>query len=119
MAVLDSVLVFLVSLLVGAVGIYAGVKLFADDDVSLTSAAITALLGAAAWALVSWLLGGTPVLGALVAFVVWLGVINYRHPGGWPTAAGVALVAWIVSGALLYALALANVVSYGAVGVPT
>lgn len=118
MAVLDTAVIFLISLLVGAAGIYAGVVLVADRDVSLLNAAFTALLGAIAWGLVSYFLGWIPLLGALLTLVVWIAVINWRYPGGWGTAIGIGLVAWLVAGAVLYGLSTVGIVSPSALGVP-
>lgn len=118
MALVDSAVVFVVSLLVGAIGIYAGVRLVADRDISFVSAVITALLGAIAWAVVSFFVGWLPVLGAVIALLVWIGIINYRYPGGWPTAVGIGVVAWLVSAGVLFLLGMADLVSFEALGVP-
>jgi hypothetical protein len=45
-------------------------------------------------------------------------VINYRYPGGWVDAIAISLVAWIASLAVLYVLALLDIASFEAVGVP-
>lgn len=116
--VLDTIIVFLVSLLVGALGIYVGVSLATNEAIGFGGAILTALFGAVAWGLVSFFLGWLPLVGALLALIAWIGVINLRHSGGWGTAALIGLVAWIVAGVVLYALATAGLVSAGAVGIP-
>lgn len=118
MAILDSLVIFLVSLLLGTVGIYAGVRLVADRDVGYGNAAFTALLGAVAWGFVSFFVGFIPVLGALLALVVWIGVINLRYPGGWITAAGIGFVAWLVVFVVVYLLATLGLITPDALGVP-
>ncbi|WP_256684181.1 hypothetical protein [Halococcus qingdaonensis] len=118
MAILDSLVIFLVSLLLGTVGIYAGVRLVADRDVGYGNAALTALLGAVAWGIVSFFVGFIPVLGALLALVVWIGVINWRYPGGWITAAGIGFVAWLVVFVVVYVLATLGLITPDALGVP-
>ena len=118
MAILDSLVIFLVSLLLGTIGIYAGVRLVADRDVGYGNAALTALLGAVAWGIVSFFVGFIPVLGALLALIVWIGVINWRYPGGWGTAIGIALVAVVVIFAIQYALASVGLITTDALGVP-
>ncbi|MEM4780460.1 MAG: hypothetical protein QXG03_02695 [Halalkalicoccus sp.] len=116
--VLDTIIVFLVSLLVGTLGIYVGVSLATNEAIGFGGAAITALLGALAWGLVSFFLGWLPLVGALLALVAWIGVINLRHSGGWGTAALIGVVAWLVASAALYALAVIGFVSASAVGIP-
>ena len=118
MAVLDSVVIFLVSLILGTVGIYAGVRLVADRDVGYVNAAITALIGALVWGLVSFFVGWIPLLGPLLMLVIWIGVINWRYPGGWVAAAGIGLVAWIVVFIVAYVLATVGFITPDALGVP-
>ncbi|MDL5361016.1 hypothetical protein [Halalkalicoccus sp. NIPERK01] len=116
--VLDTVIVFLISLLVGSLGIYVGVSLATNEAIGFGGAALTALLGALAWGIVSLVLGGIPLVGALLALLAWIGVINVRHSGGWGTAALIGIVAWLVAGAVLYVLAGIGLVSASAVGIP-
>ncbi|EMA53379.1 MULTISPECIES: hypothetical protein [Halococcus] len=118
MAILDSVVIFLVSLILGTVGIYAGVRLVADRDVGYTNAAITALIGALVWGLVSFFIGWVPLLGPLLMLVIWIGVINWRYPGGWVAAAGIGLVAWVVVFIVAYVLATVGFITPDALGVP-
>ena len=118
MAATDAILVGVVSLLVGALAIYVGARLVIDRSAGLGRAVAVALVGALAWALVSFFLGWLPIVGPLLALVVWVGVINIAYPGGWGTAAAIGVVAWLVAAGVLYALASAGVVTYGALGVP-
>lgn len=118
MAVLDSILVFLVAWILGTVGIYAGVRLVADRDVGFVNPAITALIGAAIWGLVSFFVGWIPLLGPILVLIVWVGVINWRYPGSWGTAIGIALVAVLVIFAIQYALASVGFITTDALGVP-
>jgi hypothetical protein len=118
MALLDSLVIFLVSLLLGTVGIYAGVRLVADRDVGYRNAAVTALLGALAWGIVSFFVGFLPILGALLALLIWVGVINWRYPGGWVTAAGIGFVAWLVIVVVASLLASVGLIAPDALGIP-
>lgn len=119
--VLDTIVVFVVNLLIGALGIYAGARVIADVD-DYTYAVVTALIGAIVWTVVVFLLGWIPFLGAflapLLALVAYVGVVNYRYPGGWLNAIGIALVAWITVVVVLYVLAVLGLTTFGAVGVP-
>lgn len=116
--VLNTIIVFLVSLVVGTLGIYIGVSLATKEAIGFGGAAITALLGALAWGIVSFFFGWLPLVGALLALLAWIGVINLRHAGGWGTAALIGLVAWLVAAGALYALAVIGFVSASAVGIP-
>lgn len=116
--VLDTIIVFVVSLLVGSLGIYVGVSLATNEAIGFGGAALTALLGALAWGVVSFFVGWLPLVGALLTLVAWIGAINLRHSGGWGTAALIGFVAWAVASGVLYALAMAGLVSASAVGIP-
>lgn len=117
MALIDSIVVFVVSLLVGALGLYAGARVITGID-DYRHAIVTALLGAIIWAVVGFLLGWIPFLGPLLVLVAYVGLVNYRYPGGWVNAIGIALVAWLLSLAVLYVLALVGLAGFEAVGVP-
>ncbi|GAB3684280.1 hypothetical protein GCM10028857_13040 [Salinarchaeum chitinilyticum] len=117
MALIDSVVVFLVSLLIGALGIYVGARVVSDYD-DYTYAIVTALIGAIIWAVVGFLFGWIPLLGPVLVLLAYVAVINWRYPGGWVDAVLIALIAWIATLAVLYVLALLDLASFGAVGVP-
>jgi len=117
MALVDSVLVFVVSLLVGATGIYAGARVATGTD-SFGRAVVTALVGSLVWSVVGFLFGWIPLLGPALALVAYVGVIDWQYPGGWLTAATVAVVAVLASVAVLYALGVVGLVGFDALGVP-
>jgi hypothetical protein len=62
MAIIDSLVVFVASLLVGATGIYVGGRIITNTD-SFGKAAITALVGALVWAVVGFLLALIDLVG--------------------------------------------------------
>lgn len=117
MALIDTVVVFVVSLLVGALGIYVGARVITDVD-DYRYAVVTALLGAIVWAVVGFLLGWIPFLGPLLVLVAYVGLVNYRYPGGWLNAGLISLVAWVLSLLVLYVLAFVGLAGFEAVGVP-
>ena len=117
MAVVDSIVVFLVSLLIGALGIYVGARLVTGYE-DYTYAIVTALIGAIVWAVVSFFFGWIPLLGPLLTLVAYVAVINYRYPGGWVDAIVISLIAWIAALVVLYVLAILNIATFEAVGVP-
>ncbi len=108
-----SLVAFFVALLIGGLAIYVSARLVADVD-DYGHAVVTALVGAIAWALTSWI----PIIGPLVALVVWIGVINWRYPGGWVKAAIIGLGAWISALVILLVVNSVLGLGIGAFGVP-
>ncbi|MXV60936.1 hypothetical protein GS429_02390 [Natronorubrum sp. JWXQ-INN-674] len=118
MTAIDAAIVFGMSLLVGTVAIVVGVRLLLDRDAGIATAAMTALVGAAVWAGASYLVGWIPLLGVVLMLVTWIGVINWFYPGGWGTAAGIGIVAWLVAVGLVSVAAQFGVVTPEVLGVP-
>lgn len=116
MALVDSLVVFVVSLLIGALGIYVGARVMADVD-DYTYALVTALIATLVWTIVGFFFGWIPFLGPLLALIAYVAVLNYRYPGGWGNAVGIALIAWVSSLIVLYALAVFGVTTFEAAGV--
>lgn len=114
---IESIVVFVVSLLIGALGIYVGARVVVDVE-DYTYAIVTALIGAIVWAVVGFFFGWIPLLGPLLVLLSYLAVVNWRYPGGWVRAAAITLVAWISVLVVLYALALVGVTGFEAAGVP-
>lgn len=108
-----SIVAFLVALLVGGLAIYVSARLVADVD-DYSHAVITALLGAIGWAIASLV----PVIGSILALVVWVGVIKWRYPGGWVKAAIIGGVAWVSALVILFVLNSVFGLGIGAFGVP-
>jgi len=117
MALLDTAIVFVVSLLIGALGIYVGARLIVDRD-DYSYALITALIGAVVWAIVGFFFGWIPFLGPVLVFLAYLTVLNVRYPGGWLDAALIALIAWLASLIVLYVLGFLGLIPFEALGVP-
>ena len=118
MALLDTVLIVLVATLVGGVGIYAGVRLLVDSAIEPVDGLLLALAGAVAWGAVSLFLASTPVLGPVLALLVWVVLVAVRYPCGWPAASALGFVVWLPPVGLLYFLGTLGLVSFAAVGVP-
>lgn len=118
MSIITAAIIFVVSLIIGSIGIYAGVQLVADSDIGFSSAVITALLGVIVYTILGFF-NIIPIIGPLLLLIIWIGIINYRYPGGWGTAAGIGFVAWIVTAVILYVIATVFTgVSLSALGVP-
>ena len=114
---IESIVVFVVSLLIGALGIYAGAKIIVDVE-DYTYAFATALIGAIVWAIVGFFFGWIPLLGPALVLISYLAVINWRYPGGWVQAVAITLLAWISVLVVLYVLAFLGITGFEAAGVP-
>lgn len=115
--VLESAVVFIASLLVGALGIYVGARVIVGAG-DYDHAIVTALIGAIVWAVVGFAVGWVPLLGPLLALLAYVTVVNLRYPGGWTAAAMIGLVAWVTVLIALSALAAVGITGFNAVGVP-
>ncbi|WP_336025152.1 hypothetical protein [Halobellus salinisoli] len=115
---LDGVVVFAVSLLIGGGAIHVAAKhvISRGEPGGLTfeHAVLTALLGAVAWALLSWI----PLFGSLFGLIGWIAVIRWRYPGGWVKAGVTGAAAWAAAVVALAALELIGLGSVSALGVP-
>ena len=118
MTALDTIVITAVSLLVGGIGIFAGVRLVVDDAIRPKTAFLTAAAGAVAWGAVSFSVGRVPIVGPLSALVAWIVAVALQHPGGWATAAVLGFVPWFAAIVALYALGTLDVVSLSALGIP-
>jgi len=118
MALFDSLVLFVVSLLIGGFGIYVGARVVAGVD-DYTYAIVTALIGAVVWVAAVIFVGWIPLLGPLLALLAYIAVLNVRYPGGWVNAIVISLVAWAAALAALFVLALFGVTEFGAIGVPS
>lgn len=112
-AFIGAIVAFVVALLIGGLAIYVSARVVVDVD-SYGHAVITALLGAIAWALTAWI----PLVGPLIALIAWVGVINWRYPGGWLKAGVIGIVAWIAALLILFILNAVLRLGIGAFGIP-
>lgn len=117
MTLVESLVVFVVSLLIGALGIFVGASVITGES-DYTYALVTALIASIVWVVIAFFLGWIPLLGPLLALLAYVAVINFRYSGGFIDAIGIALVAWIASIIVLYLLAFLGVTSFEAAGVP-
>jgi hypothetical protein len=117
MAPVDNLVVFVVSALIGGLGIYAGASVIVGHA-DYGHAVITALIGAFVWAIAGRLVGGIPLVGPALTLLAYLAVVKWRYRAGWLEAGGIALVAWVAVLVVLYLLALAGVSDFNAIGVP-
>lgn len=113
MALIGSLVAFVIALLIGGLAIYISARLVVDVD-DYSYAVITALVGAIAWALTAWI----PLIGPLIALIVWIAVINWRYPGGWGQAAVIGFVAWLSALLIIWAMNAILGLGIGAFGIP-
>lgn len=115
---INGVIVFAVSLLIGAAAIHVAAKYAVYRDqpgsMSFEHAILTALLGAVVWALLDWV----PLIGALLALAGWVAVIKWRYPGGWVKAGVTGATAWAAAVVVLAALELIGIRTVSALGIP-
>jgi len=112
-AIIGSLVAFVIALLIGGLAIYISARLLIDVD-DYSHAVVTAVLGAVGWALTSWI----PLIGPVIALIVWVGVINWRYPGGWTKAAIIGLGAWLSALVILFVVNSVLGLGIGAFGVP-
>lgn len=116
MALIDSLIVFVISLLIGASAIYVGARIIVDES-DFTYAIVSALIASIVWSIVAFFVGWIPLLGPILALVAYIGVINWRYPGGWLKASGIAFIAWLTSVVIIYILSTLGIIAPGAAGV--
>ncbi len=110
---IGSIVAFIIALLIGGLAIYVSARLVVDVD-DYGHAVITAVLGAIGWALTAWI----PLIGPLIALVVWVWVIKWRYPGGWVQAAIIGGVAWVAALVILLVVNSVLGLGIGAFGIP-
>ncbi|WP_253737206.1 hypothetical protein [Halohasta salina] len=108
-----SIVAFVIALLIGGLAIYLSARVLVDVD-DYGRAVVTAVLGAVGWAFTAWI----PLFGPVIALVVWVGVINWRYPGGWTKAAIIGAGAWISALLILFVVNTVLGLGIGAFGVP-
>ena len=110
---LGSLIAFIIALLIGGLAIFISASLVVDVR-NYGHAVITALIGAIAWALTAWI----PLIGPVIALIVWVGVIKWRYPGGWVSAAIIGFIAWISAVVIIFVVDAILQLGIGAFGIP-
>lgn len=113
----SSLLTFIIGLVAGGIGIYAGAWITLGQA-SISTAIFAAFIGAIVWGIASFFIGWMPLIGTAMTFIVWLGSINWLYPGGWMTALQIAIFAWIASLLLSFLVEGLGYTSSKAIGVP-
>ena len=110
---IGSIVAFIIALLIGGLAIYISARVLMDVD-DYSHAVITAFLGAVGWALTAWI----PLIGPVIALVVWVSVINWRYPGDWTNAVIIGAGAWLSALLILFVVNTVLGLGIGAFGVP-
>ena len=113
MALVDSLVVFLVSLTLGSIGIYIGGRTVTGTG-DIGKAVLTALTGAIVWSLLAWL----PFFGPILALLSWIIVINFYYSGGWVNAILIGVTSWLATIVILYLLSAGGITELDAIGIP-
>ena len=111
--IIGGLVSFVIALLIGGVAISLSARVIVDVD-DYGHAIMTAFLGAVGWALTSWV----PLIGPLIVLVVWIGVINWRYPGGWMNAGAIGFIAWLAASVILFITNSLFSLGIGAFGIP-
>ena len=121
---IGTVIVFVVSMLVGGLGNYISVRALSDNEVTFIHAVVSSVISAAIWAGLSYLLNVylvTSVLifgGALASLLVWIFVLYFRYSSGIVRAIPAAVFAWIIAVVALYIVATFTEFPFQAIGIP-
>jgi hypothetical protein len=121
MALSESVILFVVSLFIGAFGVYIGGLVIADSD-DFGEALLVALVGALAWSIIGSLIGAVPIVGRLlapiVALLAYIAIVKWRYSVSWLRAGGIAILAWVIALGVLTVISNLGLADLDAVGVP-
>jgi len=90
-----SAIIFVVGLIVSTVIIYIVTKLFGEKE-GFGRAFLTALVGAAVYSIVYFLVG-TGWIAAIVGGIVWLIALRGLYKMGWLKSLAVAVIVWIAA----------------------
>lgn len=110
-------IVGIVSLLVGALGIYVGTR-FVLGRGGYVQALITGLVGAIVWLLASAFLSFIPLVGSFLPLIAWMWVVKARYDTSWLNAALIGLTAWVTVIVVLAVLGFFGFMSLSSIGVP-
>ena len=102
---LATVIVFLISLVISAIIIYAVTKLFGEKEEGFGIALLTAFVGAIIYAAAYYFL--RPELGwvaSLIGGIAWLIALGVLYSIGWLKALGIAIIVWIIAAIVSFIL---------------
>jgi hypothetical protein len=117
MAPVDGLIVGIVSLLVGALAIHLAASVVLTGDQDVLNAVVAAAVGALVYSVLG-IIGTIPVVGPALLLLLWVGVINWRYPGGWVNAAVIGAGAWVAAIVILWVLSTTGLFDISAMGVP-
>ncbi|MFC6614352.1 hypothetical protein ACFQAS_05190 [Halopenitus salinus] len=111
MPIIDSIAVFLVSLLVGGLSIFVAASIVVDSR-SYEHALVTAVIAAIAQTIAGWFTG-IPLVGELLPLLAWIAVIKWRYAASWINAAIMGFLAWAAAILVLTVLPFAGIDAFG------
>lgn len=93
MVLYETLIGFLISLVISAIIVYLATKLFGEEE-GFGTAILTAFIGAVIFALASYFLGAGWI-ASLIGGIAWLIALGSLYNIGWLKALAVAVVIWI------------------------
>jgi len=121
---IGTVIIFVVSMLVGGLGNFISIQALSDSEVTFTHAVASSVISSAVWAGLSYLLNvylATSVLifgGALASLLIWIVVLYFRYSGGIVTAIPAGVFAWLIAVVALYVIAAFTTLPFQGIGIP-
>ena len=107
--ILETVILFVISLLVSAIIIYIVTKLFGETE-GFGTALLAAFVGAIIYTALYYIFGSIPDLAglkwvaSLLGGIGWLIALRFLYSIGWLKALGLAILIWIISAIVGYFL---------------
>ncbi len=101
---LATIIVFLISLVISAIIIYAVTKIFGEKE-KFGTALLAAFIGAIIYAAAYYFL--RPELGwlaSLVGGIAWLIALRALYSIGWLKAIGIAIIIWVIAAVVSFFL---------------
>jgi hypothetical protein len=101
---LEAVIIFLISLVISAIIIYAVTKIFGEKE-GFGTAVLAAFIGAIIYAATYYFL--RPELGwvaSLLGGIAWLIALGLLYSIGWLKALGIAIIVWIIAAIVSFVL---------------
>lgn len=117
MALLDQILYFFASLMIGGIGVYTGARIVIGKK-DYGFAVLTALFAALVWSVTSSFFSNIPFIGPATVLLAWLGAIRWRYRTSWFDTLLISLLAWSASLIVLYLLQSAGMTNVSALGIP-
>ena len=92
----ETIIIFLVSLVISAIIIYVVTKVFREKE-GFGTALLAAFVGSIIYAMAYYLLPDAGWIGSVIAGVTWLIALRFLYGIGWLKALMIAIFVWIIA----------------------